>query len=61
MRKIVFSKKRVLSQKELFEEKERFHKELAKLPFEEKIKILGKLQRIAKEIKKASNRKTACH
>lgn len=52
MRKIVFNKKKILSQKELFKEKERFHKEMARLPFEEKIKILSRLQKIAKAIKK---------
>ena len=44
--------KKILSQKELFKEKERFHKEMARLPFEEKIKILFRLQKIAKAIKK---------
>ncbi len=33
---------------DLFKAKEEYHRELAKLPFEEKIKILVKLQKIAK-------------
>lgn len=37
--------------KELFESKGKFHKEQAKLPFEEKIKILIRLQEIACVIK----------
>lgn len=36
--------------KALFEAKKRFHKEMAKLPFEEKIEILVRLQEIAYEI-----------
>jgi len=54
MTKIAFNKK-VLSQRELFREKEKFHREMAKLPFEEKIKVLFKLQKIAKAIKKTSS------
>ena len=34
----------------IFRAKDRFHKEQAKLPFEEKIKILVKLQQIAHDI-----------
>lgn len=52
MKKIVVSKKRILSERELFKAKEKFHKNLAKLPFEEKLKILTQLQKIAKEIRK---------
>ena len=37
---------------ELFQAKARFHKELAKLPFEDKMEILFRLQEIAREIKK---------
>jgi hypothetical protein len=33
---------------ELFKTKERFHNELSKLPFEEKIRILMNMQRIVK-------------
>ncbi len=42
----------------IFESKKLFHKELAKLSFEEKIKILIKLQEIANDIKLATGRKT---
>ena len=50
-RKMIFYKDKILTRKEIFEGKERFHKEQAKLPFEEKIKILLKLQKIARSIK----------
>jgi len=41
----------------LFKEKELFHKELAKLSFEEKIKILVRLQKIAQAIQPPSKKK----
>ena len=41
----------VISREELFRRKEEFHREQARLPFEEKIEILVKLQKIAAEIK----------
>jgi len=50
-KKIIFDKDKILRRGEIFEGKERFHKEQAKLSFEEKIKILVKLQRIARSIK----------
>ncbi len=37
--------------KKLYEDKAKFHKEQARLPFEEKIKILVRLQQIASRIK----------
>ena len=43
--------------KDLFKAKELFHKELAKLPFEEKIKILIHLQKIANGIQTSSRKK----
>lgn len=43
--------------KDLFEAKESFHRELAKMPFEEKIRILVRLQKIATNIQKASPKK----
>ncbi len=43
--------------KDLFKAKELFHKELAKLPFEEKIKILIHLQEIANGIQTSSKKK----
>ena len=45
-RKIVIGN-RVMTRKELFKEKEKFRKEKANLPFEEKIKALIDLQKIA--------------
>jgi len=38
---------RILTKKELYEEKKQFRKERAKLSFEEKIKILVDLQKLA--------------
>jgi len=43
--------------KDLFKAKELFHKELARLPFEEKIKILVHLQKIANGIQTSSKKK----
>ncbi len=40
-----FSNKKI---EDLFKAKEEYHQQLAKLPFEEKIKILVRLQEIAK-------------
>jgi hypothetical protein len=45
--KIVVSDNKIITLKELFEGNEKTHKEQAKLPFEEKIKILVSLQKIA--------------
>ena len=42
---------------DLFEAKERFHKELAKISFEEKIDILIRLQEIANNIRGDSDKK----
>jgi hypothetical protein len=50
--KIIMKGKRKIARKELFEKKEQFHKQLAKIPFEQKIKILVRLQEIADSIKK---------
>jgi len=51
--------KRILNQRieKIFEAKRSFHRELAKISFEEKIKILFRLQEIADNIK-GSSRKT---
>ena len=43
--------------KDLFKAKELFHRELAKLPFEEKIKILVHLQKIANGTQPSSSKK----
>lgn len=43
--------------KKVYEEKEKYHKEMAKLPFEEKIRILIELQKIATEFEKNKTKK----
>ncbi len=53
---ILMRKNKVISRKELFEKKEQFHREQAKLPFEEKIRILIRLQEIAQSIRKSTGR-----
>ena len=54
--KIIIKNDRIITRKELFKRKEKFHKEQAKLPFEEKIQILIKLQEIASWIKEDSEK-----
>ena len=44
-------KGKLITRQKLFKNKEKFHKEQAKLPFEEKIRMLVKLQEIAVRIK----------
>ncbi|MBU1261499.1 hypothetical protein KKG61_09310 [bacterium] len=56
-KKFIISKNRIISRKELFSQKEKFHKEQAKLPFEEKIKILVKLQEISSYVKEKTEEK----
>lgn len=41
----------------VFRAKELFHKKMAKMPFEQKIKILIKLQKLANEIKAVTGRR----
>ncbi len=43
---------RIIIRKELFKKKELFHKELSKIPFEEKIKMLISLLKIVNSIQK---------
>lgn len=50
-RKIELRKGKIVTMDELFKAKEKFHRELARLPFEEKIKILMNMRRIV-ELKK---------
>jgi len=45
--KIIMEKNKTITRKELFEAKEKFHKSRAKMPFEEKIRILVELQKIS--------------
>ena len=56
--KIITKGNRIITRRELFEKKEEFHREQAKLPFEEKIKILTRLQKIANTIHTSSKKKT---
>jgi len=51
--KIIMNGNRVITRRDLFKKKEEFHREQAKLPFEEKIKILVQLQEIANNIQKS--------
>ncbi len=39
--------RKIFTKKEILEKQEKFHKQLAKLPFEEKIKMLVELQKLA--------------
>jgi len=50
--KITMKSNRKITRKELFEKKELFHKQLAKIPFEQKIRMLVRLQEIADSIQK---------
>jgi len=47
--KILTHGNRTITLKELYEEHERSHREQAKLPFEEKIKILVQMQKLARD------------
>ena len=55
--KIVMEDNRIITRRELFRKKELFHKELAKISFEEKIKTLISLQKIVNNIQKPSKAK----
>ena len=50
--KIITKNNKVITRSDLFKKKKVFHKEQANLPFEEKIKILVNLQKIANSIQK---------
>lgn len=52
--KILIRGNKIITRKKLFENKEKFHKEQAKLPFEEKIRILVRLQEIAQSVHKST-------
>jgi hypothetical protein len=49
---IIVKGNRKITRKELFEKKELFHKQLAQMPFEQKIRMLVLLQELADSIKK---------
>lgn len=50
--KITSRGNKIITRKELFEKKEAFHKQLAKIPFEQKIRMLVHLQQIADSIRR---------
>lgn len=50
--KIEKRKGKIVKKSQIYKKKIEFHKKMAKLPFEEKIKILVKLQEIASKIRK---------
>lgn len=50
--KIIMKGNKKITRKELFEKKELFHKQLANIPFAQKIRMLVRLQEIADSIKK---------
>ena len=52
--RIVMEDNRIITRMELFRKKELFHKEIVKIPFKEKIKILISLQKIVNTIQKPS-------
>jgi len=49
--KIFMDKNKIITRREVFESKANFHRKQARLPFEEKIKILVRLQKMASAIK----------
>ena len=56
-KKIMLNDNEIISREELFARKEQFHKNQAKLPFEEKIRILVNMQKIASRIKGKSKKR----
>ena len=54
MRNKILYKKEI---EDLFRAKDSFHKELAKIPFDEKIKMLVRLQKVANSIPTSSRKK----
>lgn len=58
--RIIIGEDREITREKLFKDKENFHKEQALLPFEEKIKILFKLQEIARLVRNIKHRDTSC-
>lgn len=49
--RIKIGKDRIVTREEIFRKKGEFHREQARLPFPEKIRILVELQKIARSIK----------
>lgn len=54
--RIIIKSTRIITKSDLFTKKEEFHKQQAKLPFEEKIRILIRLQKIANTIKDSAEK-----
>jgi len=55
--KIITKGGKLITRKKLFAEKELFHKQLAKLPFERKIRMLVQLQKITDSILRLPKKK----
>jgi len=53
-RKIEIRKGKIITVKELFRRKERFHTELSRMPFEDKIRMLMQMWKIKSGIKRPS-------
>jgi hypothetical protein len=56
--KFIWFNGKIIIRNYLFEKKKEFHRNQAKLPFDEKIKILVKLQKIATSFPHLKNKKT---
>jgi len=54
--KITTGKNKTITRGELFKAKKKFHKEQARMSFEEKIAILVRLQKISSAIRPAENK-----
>ena len=50
--KIITRGNKIITREELFDKKEAFHKQLAKIPFEQKIRMLVRLQEISDNIQR---------
>ncbi|MCH7732951.1 MAG: hypothetical protein IIB44_10685 [Candidatus Marinimicrobia bacterium] len=55
--RIIMKSNRIITKSDLFAKKEEFHKQQAKLPFVEKIRILVQLQKIAHTAGRSSGEK----
>lgn len=50
-KKYIFPNGRILTREQIFESKEMFHREQAKLPYEEKVEMVKDLQKIIKNMR----------
>ena len=55
--KIITKSNKLITRRELFEKKELFHKQMAEMPFERKIRMLIHLQEITSTIMPSSGKK----